>query len=69
MKLVEGAKQAYKWFSMQAMAVATAIVSTWAMLPTELKAMIPAKYMAGITATVLVAGMVGRLLKQGEDDD
>jgi hypothetical protein len=71
MKLVDDIKKGWalkcwKWFSMQAMAVATAIQGTWAWLDTDQRASIPygSIVVPALTATVLVLGMFGRLYKQ-----
>lgn len=64
-KLVPDWRKAWRWFSMQAMAVSTAILATWALLPADLKARLPDD--VGLVAAIvaLVAGMVGRLVDQG----
>ena len=41
MKLVDDAKQAWKWFSMQAMVLAVAVQGAWEVLPPEMKAGVP----------------------------
>lgn len=66
MKLVENAKTAWRWFSVQAMALATAIQLTWAMLDTDMRSVIPYQetVVPALTGTLLVLGIVGRLYKQ-----
>jgi hypothetical protein len=70
MTLVEDAGKAWKWFSMWAMGLSTAVLTAWAVIPDDLKAyvtgMVPPKYMGLGVAGVLVLGMLGRLVKQGE---
>ena len=64
-KIVPDWRKSWRWFSMQAMAVSTAILATWAVLPADLKAKLPED--VGLVAAIvsLVAGMVGRLVDQG----
>ena len=64
MKLVDDAKQAWKWFSVQAMALAGAIQGAWVLLPDDMKASIAPSIVSGITLTLLVFGIVGRLVDQ-----
>lgn len=67
-KLVSDWRKSWKWFSMQAMVVSTAILSTWALLPADLKAKLPED--VGLVAAILAlgAGMVGRLVDQGKPE-
>lgn len=68
MKLVDDAHKAYGWFSMWAMGLSSAFLTTWALIPDDLKAYltgsIPPQYVSIGVAVVLVLGMVGRLVKQ-----
>lgn len=66
MKLVDDAKQAWRWFSMQAMALAVAVLGAWEVIPADMKASIPAQYVTYVTLGLLVFGIAGRLVKQGE---
>jgi protein-S-isoprenylcysteine O-methyltransferase Ste14 len=66
MKLVEDAKQAWRWISVQAMALALAVQGAWEVLPPEMKASIPPQYVTWLTLALLVLGLAGRLVKQGE---
>lgn len=68
MKLVENARQAWKWFSMQAMALATALQIAWLNMPPDLKDSLPAKALPILTIVLLIAGGIGRMVKQGGDD-
>jgi hypothetical protein len=62
--LVEDAKKAYRWFSVQAMALAVAVQGAWEMVPDDMKAGIPPKLVTIITVGLLVLGIAGRLVKQ-----
>ena len=66
MKLVEDARKAWRWFSMQCMAGAVAVQGAWEMVPAEMKAGLSDKHVRYVTVTLLVLGIIGRLLKQGE---
>jgi hypothetical protein len=70
MKLVDNAGEAYKWVSMHCMVLATALQGAWEMCPADLKAyvtgFVPPQYIAYATMSLLVLGMVGRLVKQGD---
>lgn len=64
MQIVEDAKQAWRWFSMQAMVVALAIQGAWEVIPADMKASIPPQYVTYTTLCLLVFGIAGRLVKQ-----
>lgn len=66
-KLVDGWGQAWRWFSVQAMALALALQGAWAALPDDLKAGAPGWAVSAVTATLLAAGILGRLVKQPGD--
>jgi hypothetical protein len=66
MKLVDDAKSAWKWFSVQAMILAGALQLAWETLPPEWKASIPDSYVRWGTLAVLAIGVFGRLVKQDE---
>ena len=66
MKFVENAKQSWKWFSMQAMTLAGALQGTWVTIPDDLKSSVPSNLVHYITLALVIAGIVGRLVKQDE---
>jgi hypothetical protein len=66
MKLVDDAKRAWRWISMQAMSAALALSGAWLAIPDDMKASIPPKYVAAATMALLALGIVGRLVDQGE---
>lgn len=66
MKLVDDFKSAWRWFSVQAMALAIAVQGAWEVLPPDMKAGIPPKLVTYVTLGLLVLGVAGRLVKQGE---
>jgi hypothetical protein len=64
MKLVDDAKQAWRWISMQCMGLALALQGAWEVMPDDMKAGIPPKLVTYIALGLLVIGMAGRLVKQ-----
>lgn len=64
MKLIANWRKAYRMLSVQAMALATAIQGTWAVLPDDMKTTIPPQAVQWITMGLLVFGIFGRLVAQ-----
>lgn len=64
MKLVPDWHLAWKWFSVQALAILAVIPMVWINLPPDLKAYIPTKYGVYITIAVALAGISGRVIDQ-----
>jgi hypothetical protein len=62
--IVDNARSAWRWFSVQAMVLAGAIQGAWAFIPEDMKASIPPGIVQGITIALLVAGVAGRLVDQ-----
>jgi hypothetical protein len=60
-ELVENARHAWKWLSMQCMAGATALQGAWLMAPDDMKASLPPHLVSGICIALLVIGMIGRV--------
>lgn len=52
---------------MQAMLLAGALQGGWQALPGDLKSNVPDGLVAMLTMVILVAGVVGRLVDQGDD--
>ena len=65
MKLVPNAGQAWKWFSVQALALIAALQVLWETLPAEALAVIPVDWRGYITLGLAVLALVGRLIDQG----
>jgi hypothetical protein len=67
-KLIEDAEQAWRWFSVQAMAVAAAVEEGWAQLPDDWKAAtlahVPPNTVHHVVTVLLAVGIAGRLVKQ-----
>ena len=61
MKLVENWRSAWRWLSLQFIALAV----IWEGIPLEAKAVIPVEWQGWITLTLLVGAGLGRLVDQG----
>lgn len=68
MKLVPNVGRAWRWFSVQAMVLATAVQGAWLALPADMKATVPDRLVMAATIVLLVLGVVGRLVDQGGSD-
>ena len=66
MKLVPDWRRAWRWFSMQAMAVSAALQAAWLGLPPDLKSRLPVEWLPALAIAVLVLGAVGRVIDQGQ---
>jgi len=64
MQLIENAGQAWRMFSIQAMAVAAAIQVVWPAIPDSIKASLPPAIANWVSCAVLVLGIIGRLVQQ-----
>ncbi len=62
--LIPDWQRAWRWFSVQAMVLAGAINGTWAVIPDDMKASIPAGFVQWLTIALLVFGVAGRLIDQ-----
>ena len=67
MTLVPNASKAWRWISMQAMGLAVALQGAWVVIPDDLKARAGDDTAAWITGALLALGMIGRMVKQGDD--
>lgn len=65
MKLIPEWRRSWRFFSMQAMALAVAVQSAWVVLPDEMRATLPDSWLRYLTIGLLVAGALGRLVDQG----
>lgn len=66
MKLVEDWKQAWKWFSVQALAALVILPTVWAALPADAKSFLPDGAEPWILAALALAGVIGRLIDQNK---
>ena len=64
MNLVEDWKDCWRWFSTRAMVIAAALQTGWMQIPENFKADVPPSFVHWLTVAILVAGVVGRVVKQ-----
>lgn len=64
MKLIDNARNAWRMFSVQAMALAGAIQAAWIAIPPALQQQVPDNIVKGVTLALLALGVAGRLVKQ-----
>ena len=64
MRLVEHWKQAWRWFSVQALTLLAALPIVWMGLPDDVKAMVPADWAKYLMIAVAIGGLVGRMVDQ-----
>ena len=57
-------RQAWRWFSMQAMLLSGAVQAAWVALPADLKQYLPSWLGLVLSLSVLVLGLGGRLVRQ-----
>mgnify|MGYP001129370134 CR=1 FL=1 len=57
-------KQAWRWFSVQAMAASAAIQAVWVTLPDDLKQHLPGWLVTALSLGLLLVGIGGRLVRQ-----
>lgn len=63
-KLIDEWHKAWRWFSVQAMGLAIALQGAWAAVPDSLQVAVPHGIVTGITMTLLVLGIAGRMVDQ-----
>jgi hypothetical protein len=64
MQFVDDARKAWKWISVQAMALGLAIQGAWELMPQDLKSGFSDQHVRWVAMTLLVIGIAGRLVKQ-----
>lgn len=65
MRLVEEWRQAWRWFSVQAMTLSVLVQAAWEALPADLKQYLPHGLGMALSLGLLVCGIIGRLVRQG----
>lgn len=63
-ELVDEWRSAWKWISVNCMVLAGAIQGAWVYIPEDMKASIPPHLVSGVTVSLLLLGVLGRLKKQ-----
>lgn len=64
MRLIDNWRQAWRMFSVQAMALAGAIQTAWILMPPEQRASLPEHVAPWVSLALLVLGIIGRFVKQ-----
>ena len=67
MKLVYNWRNSWRWYSQLAATGAVAIQGAWVMLPPDLAAQAPQWAVHAATVGILVLGILGRLVDQGDE--
>lgn len=68
-RLVDGWKRSWTWFSTQAMTLALLVQGAWLAMPEDLRAAIKPSWVFVIAIALLVLGIVGRMVDQSPPDD
>ena len=68
MRLIDDWKRAWKFLSVQAMALVVVIQGAWAGIPDDLKLNFPKWAVTALSIGLLVFGISGRLVKQAPKD-
>lgn len=63
-KLVDDAKQAWRWISVQCMVASAAIQGAWLYMPEDMKATLPDGLVPKVAMALLFVGVAGRLKDQ-----
>ena len=69
MRLVDDAKNCWRWLSIQFPALNIAFLGTWGALPAKFQDVIPTPWVMGISAVLIVLGVAGRLIDQTPPKD
>jgi len=64
MRLIPEARRAWRMFSVQAQALALALLGAWQAMPEDLKATLPPALVYWVAMGLMVAGIAGRLIDQ-----
>lgn len=68
-KLVDDWKQAWRFASVNCMALATAIQGAWMSLDDDMRSQLPKDAIHLATIAILIAGITGRLVRQSPPSD
>lgn len=64
MKLDPDWKRAWRWYSVQAMTLATALIGAWVAMPEDWRAIVPEGVAHAAAVVTLLLGIVGRVVVQ-----
>lgn len=57
-------RDAWRWFSVQAMVIAAALVLAWQAVPDDLRAAAPSWLTTAVLVLILALGVLGRVIQQ-----
>ena len=63
-QLIDDARRWWRMFSVQMMVLAATLQGIWTQYGAELTPYLPEKWVSAITFTLLILGIIGRLVKQ-----
>lgn len=66
MKLVHDWKQAWRWFSVQALALVALLPVVWPSLPPQVTAWVPEEWRPWVVVVIAIGGIAGRLIDQNK---
>jgi protein-S-isoprenylcysteine O-methyltransferase Ste14 len=66
MKLVDNWKQAWRWFSIQALALVALLPVVWPQLPPQVTAWVPEAWRPWVVVIIAIGGIAGRLIDQNK---
>ena len=69
MNLIPNWRQAWRMLSVQAQALAVALLAGWQMLDADMRAAIPAWVVVVLACVILTGGIIGRLIAQPKVHD
>lgn len=64
MKLISNWKEGWKFLSVHCMSLAGAIQATWLLIPEDMKRTLDPKFVAVLTLSLVIFGIVGRFIDQ-----
>lgn len=67
-RFVDDWRRGWRWFSIHCLWLEAAIQVTWVKIPDEWKTQIPPGWVLTLTAVIAVLGIIGRFIKQEEDN-
>ncbi len=67
MRLVDEWRTAWRWFSLQAMALVVAVQGAWAAIPDDLRQHFPTWLVTAVSVGLLLVRIGGRLVKQQKE--
>jgi hypothetical protein len=68
MKLVKDARRAWRFFSVQAMAVLAALPLVWVQIPPDVQDMLPEAWRPWVLTIIAISGIIGRLVPQESEN-